>query len=122
MSTTPQDLLGEARALLAGAETEVRRRTAVSRAYYAAFHAAWQFAASLGFTERPHRSVQGQVTRFLAGREEASLRQCAALLIRLRDLCNKADHHLRITVSNSLTEDAIADAGEILEILHNEAP
>ena len=116
MSLTPDDILAEARELLAGADGEARCRSVVSRAYYAAFHAAWWFAAGdLGLTRRPHSSAHGQVTRFLAGHEEKIYRECAALLIRLRDLRNKADRHLNVTVSRGLAEDAVADAAEIIE-------
>ena len=123
MSTTPSELLAEARELMATADSEARCRVTVSRAYYAAYHAGWWFAAGkLGLTRRPHSSAHGQLIRFFAGREEKTYRECASVLIRLRDLRNKADHHLNITISRRLAEDAVADAVEIIEGLLADRP
>lgn len=115
MSTTPVDLLGEARALLVDTAKEVRCRTVISRAYYAAFHACWKFALALGFQDRRDRSAHGLLIRFLADREEDSYREGALLLNRLRDLRNKADYHLDVTVTNAIAKDAVEDAAELVE-------
>lgn len=47
MSVSPRDLLSLAKELLAEAATEAEFRNAIGRAYYAAYHQAHQFHASL---------------------------------------------------------------------------
>ncbi len=115
MTTTPTDILEEARALLTVSAKEVRRRTVCSRAYYAAFHAGWSFAKTLGLERQHGRGAHGQLIRFFADRREPSHREFGHLLKGLRDLRNKADYQLGTNFPDSIAEDAVADASEIFE-------
>ena len=117
MTTTPSDILEEARLLLADSATEVRRRTVCARAYYAAFHACWRLSSSLGFQSRRSRGVHGHVIQFLAGRQERSYRNFGRLLNDLRIRRNNADYELEIDVPRGIAEDAVEGAnGIIVEI------
>ncbi len=115
MSVSPIDILGEARLLLTNSATEVRCRTVISRAYYAAFHACSNLAGALGLRDRRDRSAHGLLIRFLADRGEETHRERADLLGKLRDLRNTADYNLGITVTKAVAEDAVEDATEIVE-------
>ena len=83
VTATPNDILGEARLLLADSATEVRRRTVCSRAYCAAFHACLRLSSSLGFESRRNRGVHGHLIRFLTGRQEQRHRDLGLLLTRI---------------------------------------
>ncbi len=115
MTTTPTDLLEEARDLLAESKIEVRRRTVCSRAYYAAFHAGWSFAKTLGLERQRGRGAHGQLIRFFADRRERSHRECGRLLYGLRTLRNNADYQLETNFPKSIAERAVEDASEIFE-------
>ncbi|MCH9020234.1 MAG: HEPN domain-containing protein [Proteobacteria bacterium] len=113
MTTTPTDLLEEARALLTDSAKEVRRRTVCSRAYYAAFHACWKIAGTLGLQRQRDRGAHIQLIQFLGEREERSHQECASLLNDLRIRRNNADYDLETNFPKSIAEDAVADASEI---------
>ena len=115
MSINPIDLLGQTQELVADSATEVRYRTVISRAYYAAFHACRELAPALGFRDRRDRSAHGRLNRFLAKRKEDRYRERAVLLRQLRDLRNTADYHLNVTVTKAIAADAVKDATEIVE-------
>lgn len=77
---------------LAAETTEADWRTAVSRAYYAAFHVARRLLADLRFTvPRADRAHQYLVFR-LSNSGEASVEQAGRDLDTLRRLRNRADY------------------------------
>jgi len=79
-------------ARLAAGTTEADWRTAVSRAYYAAFHVARRLLADLNFTvPRADRAHQYLVFRLSNG-GEAAVEQAGRDLETLRRLRNRADY------------------------------
>ena len=86
-----RDFLPVATRLAAGA-TEADWRTAVSRAYYAAFHVARRLLADLNFTvPRADRAHQYLVFR-LSNSGESAVEQAGRDLETLRRLRNRADY------------------------------
>lgn len=89
----PNEFISVATQLLAG-QGEGRLRSAVSRAYYGAFHVARQFVADCGvivpIDPLSHRNVQW----CLANSAEPPLEEVARRLRSLRDARNDADYEL----------------------------
>jgi uncharacterized protein (UPF0332 family) len=80
---------------LAAGGTAAHRRSALSRAYYAAYHTAYALLSALGIAlSRDHRDHE-RVPRCLQYSDDASLNQAGAILRRLQTLRVKADYHLR---------------------------
>jgi uncharacterized protein (UPF0332 family) len=105
----PQDFLRLA-VQLAASSTEAEWRTAVSRAYYAAFHAARRLLEDLRFTV-PRADAAHQYLIFrLNNCGEPSIQREAKVLDRLRQLRNRADYdwHLPFTRSHAQAEPANA--------------
>ena len=71
---------------------EARYRSAVSRAYYGAYHLASDFLMELGI--RIPRSAHAHVYRLLWTAEYSQARQAARLLTDLRRARNRADYDL----------------------------
>ena len=105
-----RDFLVLAAQLAAGA-TEANWRTAVSRAYYAAFHVARRLLADLQFTvPRADRAHQYLVFRF-SNSSEAVVEQAGRDLETLRRLRNRADYD----ESPALTQPQAAAAVQLAE-------
>jgi uncharacterized protein (UPF0332 family) len=91
---------------------EVRFRTVIGRAYYAAFH---YLSDTSGFererTGRDHR----QLIEFLATHSRTDRKFQGKLLKTLIDYRQWADYDLEIRVQKSVAEDAIEAAADIIE-------
>ncbi|HET6881882.1 MAG TPA: hypothetical protein VFI31_17080 [Pirellulales bacterium] len=102
----PNEFISVATQLLAG-RGEGRLRSAVSRAYYGAFHLARQFVADCGviipIDTLAHRNVQW----CLSNSDEHSLAEVARRLRSLRQARNVADYNLS---SNRFVDRAEAQA------------
>src|SRR5262249_48620093 len=102
---------------LANGTTEADWRSAISRAYYAAFHVARQFLVSLGFrvprADRAHPylwlrlSNAGEATVVAAGRD----------LGQLRTHRNLADYDERVLLSQARAQTDLAQAEQIINAL-----
>jgi uncharacterized protein (UPF0332 family) len=80
---------------LAAGGTAAHRRSALSRAYYAAYHTAYELLSALGIAlPRDHRGHE-RVRQCLQYSDDASLNQAGAVLRRLQTVRVKADYHLR---------------------------
>lgn len=90
---TGEDFIGVATRLLAG-RSEADLRTAVSRAYYGAFHLARGFVQQCGVVIPSGPEVHKSVQWCLANAGDAELRKCADWLESLRSTRNKADYDL----------------------------
>jgi uncharacterized protein (UPF0332 family) len=98
-------------ARLAAGTTEADWRTAVSRAYYAAFHVARRLFADLNFTvPRADRAHQYLVFR-LSNSGEAAVEQAGRDLETLRRLRNRADYD----EAPALTQPQAAAAAQVAE-------
>ena len=126
MSVSPRDFLREARAIAEREPGEVQRRTAIGRAYYAAFHGARRFHDEL---PRPGRSEPGSSEHQklihqlrnpdpgLAKEMRLTSFKAGDLLLRLRPLRVRADYELRVDVPPQAMTDAIETAAQILNLV-----
>lgn len=104
-------------ARLAGGTTEADWRTAVSRAYYAAFHVARRFFADMNFTvPRADRAHQYLVFR-LSNSGESVTEQAGRDLETLRRLRNRADYDETPPLPQAQATAAVQLAETILQVL-----
>jgi hypothetical protein len=113
---TGKDFLPLAKRLAAGS-TEPEWRTAVSRAYYAAFHVAWQLMEDLGFTvpreDRAHRYLWLR----LANCGEPRIQKAGGDRNGLRRFRNQADYDLGLSFRRILAPPQIVIAERIIQTL-----
>src|SRR5687767_792931 len=86
---------------LAGEFREADWRSAVSRAYYAAFHVASDFMRQCGFNVPQGEQAHGHAWLRLANSQDASLAQAGQDLHHLRGRRNRADYDLGTAVSQN---------------------
>jgi uncharacterized protein (UPF0332 family) len=77
--------------------TPSRNRSAISRAYYAAFHVALDHLQAAGFTIARNDSVHREVSRLLDWSDDATLKNVGAKLNDLRGARNRADYDVAQT-------------------------
>jgi uncharacterized protein (UPF0332 family) len=92
---------------LAAAATEPEWRTAISRAYYAAFHVARQLLEELGFRVPWADRAHAYLTMRLNNCGVAQIQHAASDLHSLRSLRNQADYDLQRPIRQSV---AVAQA------------
>jgi uncharacterized protein (UPF0332 family) len=111
-----RDFLPLAARLAAGA-SEADWRTAVSRAYYAAFHVARRLLTDLNFTvPRADRAHQYLVFR-LSNSGEAAVEQAGRDLETLRRLRNRADYDEAPALTQPQATAAVQVAEDIIQVL-----
>lgn len=120
--TTPEDFLIEAENLLMGARaSEIRGRSAISRAYYACHHAANQVAREAGYRFDPnarqgmHKHLNGFLATNVANDDES--REAIRELVRLYQDRVRADYKLDKTISFADAQDAVTRSREVMAIL-----
>jgi hypothetical protein len=102
---------------LAAAGTEAAWRTAVSRAYYAAFHYAREFLEDLSFTV-PRADLAHKYLIFrLSNCGDVQVEQAAHDLDILRGLRNQADYELRRPFHQGIIPAEVQRAERIIQIL-----
>ena len=94
-----QDFLVVAELLAKGA-SEAEWRTAVSRAYSAAFHAARELLRDLGFQVPQGDQAHAYLWMRLTNSGEAAISSAGSQLNRLRGERNRADYDLHLDVSD----------------------
>ncbi len=103
---------------LAAAANEAEWRTAVSRAYYAAFHVARRLFADLNFTvPRADRAHQYLVVFRLSNSGEPPVEKAGRDLETLRRLRNRADYDEAPPITQSQATAAAQLADDIIQIL-----
>lgn len=125
MSVSPRDLLREAREIAEREDSEAARRSAISKAFYAAFHGARQFHSALPFLGRSkpnvgeHENLIHQL-RNPDSRLDAPLAQKSIiigdLLLKLRPLRVTADYEIEVDVGIGALHDALASAAQLLNL------
>jgi uncharacterized protein (UPF0332 family) len=104
-------------ARLAGGTTEAEWRSAVSRAYYTAFHVARRLFADLKFTvPRADRAHQYLVFR-LSNSGESTVEQAGRDLETLRRLRNRADYDETPALTQPQAAAAVQLAEGIIQVL-----
>jgi uncharacterized protein (UPF0332 family) len=125
VSIKPQHLLGLAQGLDAS-ESEVHRRAACSRAYYASFHASLAFAQSHSYVP-PKADAHESLIRFLisfsaSGHEQRVVRQAGYAMRRMKDLRVRADYLLSVTFDSADSQETIGKAVGVLKRLGDLQP
>jgi uncharacterized protein (UPF0332 family) len=112
----PRDFLTQAQRLVA-LTGEEDWRSAVSRAYYSAFHVAREFMESLGFTVPQADRAHGYLWLRLQNCGEASLEQLGRDLQDLRRQRNYADYDLNRTYRQSDAQRQVGRAAGMILLL-----
>jgi uncharacterized protein (UPF0332 family) len=105
------------RLAVAPAADEAMYRTAVSRAYYGAFHLARGFLFELGFAPVRNANIHGLVRQYLNGSKNRDARVASSHLQRLQTARNQADYDL-----DDLEVGSQAFAMATVERAHRVAP
>ena len=95
-------------------------RTAVSRAYYAAFHRTRDFMATLGFRTRKNDQAHTGLYRRLSSSKSDVLIEAGRLLLALRSLRNQADYDLDYDFQKAEAVEAAKDAETIFDQLNSQ--
>lgn len=116
--TKPKDFLREAKALSIGPTTEMRRRTIINRAYYAAYHYVMSHPCVKGFAvyrEKVNMGHHKALTEFLSQSQDSTIQHVSGLLRTLFSRRRKADYVLARPISQSEAEDSVELAEELIE-------
>jgi len=113
---SPRDILAVAEELCDGA-TEAFWRAAVSRGYFAAFHAARQLLQQAGFAVPEGDQAHGYLWLRLCNCGHPEVLTAGNSLKTLRGLRNWPDYHLDTPVSHQEAIDHVQRAARILELL-----
>jgi uncharacterized protein (UPF0332 family) len=104
---------------LAAATDEPEWRTAISRAYYAAFHVARELLSHLGFVVPVDEKAHNYLYFRLNNCGNALIITAASNLYALRRLRNGADYDMRRTVDGQLASVQVGLASTIIQTLDN---
>jgi hypothetical protein len=118
---TGHDFLPLATRLAAGV-TEADWRTAISRAYYAAFHVARQWLVNLGFRVPQADRAHGYLWLRFSNCGDPQVRQAAVDLDGLRRLRNQADYDLQRPLPRRLAAPQVPLARQINQVFDNLTP
>jgi uncharacterized protein (UPF0332 family) len=106
--------LGEA---LAAGASEAEWRTAISRAYYAAFHVACDWLRTLGFEVPTADRAHGYVILRLSNSGDDEVNGAGAILSELRRQRNRADYEKQRKISSAGADDSVEAAYEMIDAL-----
>lgn len=112
----PHDYLEVAWSLLEG-NREAEWRSAVSRAYYAAFHVARQLLTQCGFTVPRADQAHAYLWLRLSNAEHADVHSVGTRLNDLRKARNRADYELERSVDETTAIEKVQSADDIVELL-----
>jgi uncharacterized protein (UPF0332 family) len=110
---TGRDFLAVASALAAG-PTEAECRSAISRAYYAAFHTAREFIIRLRFRVPAGEQAHAYLWLRLSNTGDPAADSIGRLLRDLRGRRNNADYDLGRPRSRANAADAMTDARDLI--------
>jgi len=100
---------------LAKANSPAKRRSAISRAYYSAFHVGVDALRSLGFTVSKGAAGHGEVVRCLVNSGDSPTSTAALRLSDLHSVRNRADYQLeRVDVEQSSNTRAAVDQARVI--------
>jgi uncharacterized protein (UPF0332 family) len=111
-----EDFLVVAQSLASGT-TEAEWRTAVSRAYYAAFHVARRLLGDLGFQVPQGDQAHAYLWMRLGNCGEATISAAGPQLNRLRGDRNRADYDLHHDISDVDADFSVLEARKFLQTL-----
>lgn len=111
-----RDFLTLANSLASGA-TEAEWRSAVSRAYYAAFHVACRLLSDLGFTVPRAERAHAYVWLRLTNSSHANVRNAGLDLNHLRQQRNRADYDSYRSMSRATAAKEVQSAADVIRVL-----
>ncbi|HEV3118847.1 MAG TPA: HEPN domain-containing protein [Gemmataceae bacterium] len=111
-----RDFLTLAQALLKES-TEVAWRSAVSRAYYAAFHVARELLQDLGFVVPKAERAHAYLWRRLSNCGDPRLQAAGHEINDLRGDRNEADYDLRLSLAQTIADGQVRTARKIIDVL-----
>lgn len=114
----PHDFLDVADDLLSG-EREAWWRSAVSRAYYAAFHVACQLLRGCGFTVPQTEKAHAYAWRRLANCGHAEIQAAGTELNDLRGMRNWADYELDRPLTHPNAANQVLSASAVIRLLES---
>ncbi|HRJ62007.1 MAG TPA: hypothetical protein PKZ97_02975 [Azospirillaceae bacterium] len=123
MSVTPGDLLAEAKALRVAARgSEARCRTVIGRAYYAAYHALSQAAATAGYryateNNRPPGSHENLIHWCRSQKTIPALKMAGRILADIKTWRVRADYKLADPVTYDITMVCLDNAQALIDDL-----
>ena len=113
MPVTPDALFEAAKALGRGG-TEVDRRNAASRAYYAAYHRCLPIGRSIGLSAAPDRGVHRQLVDTLTESSDPKMKSVGYRLDQCRKLRVQADYEIESDFSSRNARLVIEQCERIL--------
>ena len=113
---TGHDFLTLARQL-AGGSTEAECRSAISRAYYGAFHVARQLMTELRFAVARADRAHTYLSRRLLAAGDPQVKQAGSDLNALRGDRNEADYDLHRPVTQAMASLQVRTAEQIIQFL-----
>lgn len=111
-----RDFLVVARALAVG-NTEAAWRSAVSRAYYAAFHVACELMEALGFRVPQSDRAHAYLSYRLGNCGQAQVQSVGQDLETLRRNRNWADYDLQRPLSQAMGQSRVSMAEQVIQFL-----
>ena len=114
MPVTPNALLDAAKVLGRG-ESEVDRRNAASRAYYAAWHRRLPIGRSVGLSAQPGQGMHRQLIATLTGNQDRTLKSLGYMLEQCRALRVEADYEIETDFPPEDTRTALEQCEKILK-------
>ena len=118
---TGRDFLPVAFALAAD-PAEAAWRSAISRAYYAAFHVARELLTDLGFTVAGGSGAHDYLWLRLQNSGDLQVKHAGSDLNALRGQRNKADYELRRALAQAIARNEVKVAEQIIQTLETAAP
>ena len=112
---TPEEMLLDARQLLNVVPHEGRRRTVISRAYYAAFHFLNQHPCCNQYERTSGRGTHQDLLEYLGSSPEPNVQSAAELLQSLYTRRIEADYRLSNHVLRGTEVHCVEDAAYIIE-------
>jgi uncharacterized protein (UPF0332 family) len=100
-----------------GSSDQADLRTAVSRAYYAAFHVARDFLTALGFQTPNGEQAHGYLWLRLSNCGDAKVAQAGHRLKDLRRKRNQADYDLQRTIRQGIARSDFQIAADIIRLI-----
>jgi hypothetical protein len=113
---TPEEMLADVGQLLAVPATEARRRTILSRCYYAAFHFMSARPETTGFSVRPGigQGTHRQFIDYIKRHRDPKVARVGGILGALYFRRILADYQPERDVTNRLAVESMEDAKEII--------
>jgi uncharacterized protein (UPF0332 family) len=102
---------------LVGGAREAEWRTAVSRAYYAAFHTARDLLTECGFTAPQAEQAHAYLWLPLANCGHPDVQSAGVKLNFLRQIRNRADYDIQRALDQATATDPLHRAAEIVQVL-----